>query len=436
MRELAEMLCVVLLLQNMFKKTILKNGLRLITAPMPASQTVTVLVLFAAGSKYETKEISGLSHFLEHMFFKGTKKRPDTTAIAEVLDRVGGRYNAFTSKEFTGYWAKVANDHLDLALDWVSDILLNSKFDGAEIAKERGVIIEEINMYMDTPMVYVENLWEQLLYGDQPAGWDVIGTKEIISKVTRAQFLDYFKTHYKTENALVCVGGAIDGAVSQKVQKYFGRLAKGEETKKLAVREKQAKPEALIFNKATDQTHLCLGMRAYDIFHKDRIALLVLANILGGMMSSRLWISVREKKGLAYYVRASVENYTDSGYLVAQAGVANNRVEEAITAILKEYQKIRDQKISLAEIKKAKDNIKGAMRISLETSDELASWLAMQEILKKEILTPEEVFVKVDAVSASDLARVAHDIFQPQKLNLALIGPFKEKEKFERLLKL
>ncbi len=436
MRELAEMLCVVLLLQNMFKKTILKNGLRLITAPMPASQTVTVLVLFAAGSKYETKEISGLSHFLEHMFFKGTKKRPDTTAIAEVLDRVGGRYNAFTSKEFTGYWAKVANDHLDLALDWVSDILLNSKFDGAEIAKERGVIIEEINMYMDTPMVYVENLWEQLLYGDQPAGWDVIGTKEIISKVTRAQFLDYFKTHYKTENALVCVGGAIDGAVSQKVQKYFGRLAKGEETKKLAVREKQAKPEALIFNKATDQTHLCLGVRAYDIFHKDRIALLVLANILGGMMSSRLWISVREKKGLAYYVRASVENYTDSGYLVAQAGVANNRVEEAITAILKEYQKIRDQKISLAEIKKAKDNIKGAMRISLETSDELASWLAMQEILKKEILTPEEVFVKVDAVSASDLARVAHDIFQPQKLNLALIGPFKEKEKFERLLKL
>ncbi len=403
---------------------------------MPASQTVTVLVLFAAGSKYETKEISGLSHFLEHMFFKGTKKRPDTTAIAEVLDRVGGRYNAFTSKEFTGYWAKVANDHLDLALDWVSDILLNSKFDGAEIAKERGVIIEEINMYMDTPMVYVENLWEQLLYGDQPAGWDVIGTKEIISKVTRAQFLDYFKTHYKTENALVCVGGAIDGAVSQKVQKYFGRLAKGEETKKLAVREKQAKPEALIFNKATDQTHLCLGVRAYDIFHKDRIALLVLANILGGMMSSRLWISVREKKGLAYYVRASVENYTDSGYLVAQAGVANNRVEEAITAILKEYQKIRDQKISLAEIKKAKDNIKGAMRISLETSDELASWLAMQEILKKEILTPEEVFVKVDAVSASDLARVAHDIFQPQKLNLALIGPFKEKEKFERLLKL
>ena len=420
----------------MFKKTTLKNGLRLITAPMPSSQTVTVLVLFAAGSKYETKEISGLSHFLEHMFFKGTKKRPDTMAIAGVLDRVGGRYNAFTSKEFTGYWAKVANDHLDLALDWVSDILLNSKFDGAEIDKERGVIIEEINMYMDTPMIYVENLWEQLLYGDQPAGWDVAGTKETVSSVTRAQFLDYFKTHYKTENALVCVGGAIDNAVSQKVQKYFGRLAKGEETKKLAVAEKQTKPKALIFNKTTDQTHLCLGVRAYDIFHKDRIPLLVLANILGGMMSSRLWISVREKKGLAYYVRASVENYTDSGYLVAQAGVANNRVEEAIAAILKEYQKIRDQKIGAAEIKKAKDNIKGAMRISLETSDELASWLAMQEILKKEILTLEQVFAKVDAVTAADLSRVAADIFQPAKLNLALIGPFKEKGKFEKLLKL
>jgi len=420
----------------MFKKTILKNGLRLITAPMPQSQTVTVLVLFAAGSKYETKNISGLSHFLEHMFFKGTKKRPNTTAVAEVLDRVGGTYNAFTSKEYTGYWAKVDKSHLDLALDWVSDILLNSKFDAKEITKERGVIIEEINMYLDMPMRYVGELWEQLLYGDQPAGWDTAGTKETVSAVTRQQFLDYFKTHYRTENALVCLAGNLGETAQEKVNKYFGQLAKGQESKKLTVKEKQSQPEVLVYHKDTDQTHLCLGVRAYDIFHQDRLPLLVLANILGGMMSSRLWISVREKKGLAYYVRASVENYTDSGYLVTQAGVANNRLEEAIKEILKEYKKIRDQKISPAEIQKSKDNIKGLMAISLETSDELASWLAGQEILKKEILTPEQVFAKIDAVTSSDLSRVARDIFQPAKLNLALIGPFKEKGKFEKLMKI
>jgi len=420
----------------MFKKTTLKNGLRLILAPMPSSQTVTVLVLFAAGSKYETKKINGLSHFLEHMFFKGTKKRPNTTAVAETLDRVGGLYNAFTSKEFTGYWAKVDKSHLDLALDWVSDVLLNSKFDGAEIERERGVIIEEINMYLDMPMRYVTELWEKLLYGDQPAGWDVAGTKETVSAVTRQQFLNYFKTHYRTKNALVCLAGNIGADARKKVEKYFGPFSKGPETKKLAVAEKQSKPEVLVYHKATDQTHLCLGVRAYDTFHKDRIPLLVLGNILGGMMSSRLWISVRERKGLAYYVRTSVENYTDSGFLVTQAGVANSRLDEAIKEILKEYKKIRDQKIGAAEIKKAKDNIKGAMSIGLETSDELASWVGMQEILRKEILTPEQVFAKVDKVTAADLARVARDILQPAKLNLALIGPFKEKEKFERLLKI
>ena len=291
-------------------------------------------------------------------------------------------------------------------------------------------------MYLDTPRIYVNELWEQLLYGDQPAGWDTAGTKETVSAVTRQQFLDYFKTHYRTENALVCLAGNLGQAVQQEVTKYFGHLSKGPETKKLAVKEKQNKPEVLVYHKATDQTHLCLGVRAYNIFHKDRIPLLVLANILGGMMSSRLWISLREKKGLAYYVRASVENYTDSGYLVAQAGVANNRLEEAIKEILKEYQKIRDQKVPAAEIKKAKDNIKGSMAISLETSDELASWLAGQEILKKEILTPEQVFAKIDAVTSADLSRVAHDIFQPAKLNLALIGPFKEKGKFEKILKI
>lgn len=420
----------------MFKKSTLKNGLRLILAPMPSSQTTTVLVLFGTGSKYETKEINGLSHFLEHLFFKGTKKRPTTLAIAEVLDRVGGRYNAFTAKEFTGYWAKVDKEHLELALDWVADILLNSKFEAAEIEKERGVIIEEINMVQDTPMAYVSDLWENLLYRDQPAGWDVIGTKESISRISRQQFLGYFKKQYRAESTIVCVAGGISGDARKKIARYLGHLKKGQAQRKLPVREVQAKPAVLLFSKETDQTHLCLGVRAYDIWHPDRYALLVLGNILGGMMSSRLWIAVRERKGLAYYVRTSVEDYTDSGYLMTQVGVANSRAGEAIKEILKEYQKIRDKKIGASEVKKAKDNIKGAMRLNLETSDELASWLGTQEVLKREILTPEQLFDKIEAVSASDLQRVAQNIFQPAKLNLALIGPFKEKEKFERLLKI
>ncbi len=403
---------------------------------MPGSQSTTVLVLFATGSKYETKEINGISHFLEHMFFKGTKKRPNTLAISEALDRVGGEYNAFTSQEIMVYYAKVAPEYVDLALDWVSDILLNSKFDAREIDKERGVITEEINMSLDNPMRYVGDLWEELLYGDQPAGWQVIGTKANIAKMSRRQFIDYFNAHYQAKNAVVCLAGQVDKGVEKKVAKYFGGLKKGDGAGKAAVRESQSNPAALIHHKETDQTHLCLGTRAFDLFHKDRYALVVLAAILGGMMSSRLFISVREKKGLAYYIRSTTENYTDSGFFVTQAGVANNKVSEAIEAILVEYRKIRDQKISAAEIKKAKDWLQGRLRLGLETSDELASWIGLQELLRKEILTPEQIFSKIKAVSQADLQRVARDIFRPEKLNLALIGPFKDKERFEKLLKL
>lgn len=420
----------------MFKKTILKNGLRLVSAPMAGSQSTTVLVLFGAGSKYETKEINGLSHFLEHMFFKGTKKRPTTLALSEFLDRVGGEYNAFTAQEMTGYYAKVAPEYIDMALDWVSDILLNSKFDAKEIEREKGVITEEYNMYLDNPARYVSDLWEALLYGDQPAGWQIIGTKDNIAKMTRRNFLDYFNAHYQTKNAVVCLAGQVDKKIEKKVIKYFGDLPRGEGKPKLAVHESQKISEALVYYKKTDQTHLRLGVRAYDMFHKDRYALMVMSAILGGMMSSRLFISVREKKGLAYYVRSAAESYTDSGYFVTQAGVANKKVAEAIEAILIEYKKIRDQKIGALEITKAKDWLQGTLRLGLETSDELASWVGVQELLRQEILTPEQIFSKIKAVSAEDLARVAKDIFRPDKLNLALIGPFKEKGRFKRLLKL
>ena len=420
----------------MYHKTILKNGIRFITIPIASSKTATIMVLVGAGSKCEKKETNGISHFLEHMFFKGTAARPDALAVSETLDRVGGAYNAFTGKEYTGFWAKVSPEHLDLAMDWLSDIILHSKFESAEIEKERGVILQEINMVLDAPMRYVEDLWENLLYGDQPAGWDILGTRHTVKQIDRKEILNYFKNSYRGENAVICLAGKIGEKEEKRVYDFFRGFRKGEIPAKRITKEVQTKPEALCHFKETDQTHLCLGVRAYDLFHPDRYALGLLATILGGMMSSRLFISVREKKGLAYYIRTSAENYLDSGYLLTQAGVDNKKVFEAVKAILKEYKKAKDQKISAKEIKKAKDNFRGAMNLHLETSDELASYAATQEILKKEILTPEEIIGKIEAITADDLARVANDIFQPAKLNLALIGPFKEKEKFEKILEI
>ncbi|MFH0852287.1 MAG: pitrilysin family protein [bacterium] len=422
----------------MFKKYTLSNGLRVILAPMEGAQSVTVLVLVGTGSKYETKKINGISHFLEHMFFKGTKKRPTTMEITSALDSVGGAYNAFTDKEMTGYWAKVDFKHFDLALDWVADIFLNSKIEAEEVEREKGVILEEINMYLDTPMRYIGDLWEQLLYGDQPAGWMIAGEKEIIRDLKQPQFIKYLRNQYVAKNTIVVVAGNDKQVQSSKskIQSFFKGIKAGNLKNKLKAIEKQNKPGLKVYFKETDQTHLILGCRGYNVFDKNRYAAVLLGTILGGYMSSRLWTEVRERRGLAYYVRAAHENYTDTGYLAAHAGVDNTRVDDAIKVILDEFKKAKEHKIPEAEIKKAKDHIRGSTLLSLESSDEVASFLGTQEVLKKEIMLPEEFFKKIEKVTAADLQRVARDIFRPEKLNLALIGPFKEKDKFEKLLKI
>jgi len=420
-----------------FKKTTLKNDLRIITVPQKSTQAVTVLVLVGTGSKYEKKEINGISHFLEHLFFKGTKKRPSTIAIAETLDKVGGIYNAFTSEEYTGYFAKVGAPYFDLALDWVSDIYLNSLLPEKEIKKEGGVIIEEINMHYDHPMSYVGILWNRLLYGDQPAGWDVAGTKESVAKITRQDLLNYMKSQYVASNTIVCVAGKIkESAALTKVKKYFSKINTLKPKTKLKVLEKQTKPQCLLQERKTDQTHLCLGVRGYNVFHPQKYAQDLLGIILGGMMSSRLFEKVRSKLGIAYYINTSVEVNPDTGFLFTQAGLDNKNMEKGILAILKEYKKISLKKVPVGELKKARDCLKGKMTLLLESSDAQASFYAGQELLEKRILTPEEVFKKIDKVSQLDILKVAKDIFQPKKLNLALIGPFKDKKRFQKLLKL
>jgi len=420
----------------MYQKIVLKNGLRVITVPDKSTQAVTVLALVKVGSKYEEKRINGISHFLEHMFFKGTKKMATQMEIAETLDRIGGDYNAFTGEEYTGYYAKVEASHFDLALDWVADIFLNSTLPSKEVEKEKGVIIEEINMYLDNPMIYVQNLWKEVLYGDQPAGWDVAGTKKTVSSITRKDLFDYRKKHYIAKNSLVCVAGKIDNKTAiAKIKKHFSDLNKGKEIKNLLVEEKQEKPKVESFFKQTDQTHLCLGVRSYNIFHPQKYVLQVIATILGGMMSSRLFMEVRDKLGLAYYVNTFVDANPDTGFLMTRAGVDNKNVDKAILAILKEYKKISNELVEPKEIKKAKDYIKGRTALSLEASDALASFFSIQELLKNEILTPKQIFEEIDKVKEKDILAVAKDIFQPEKLNLALIGPFKNKKRFENLLK-
>ncbi len=413
----------------MLEKKKLQNGLRILTVPSKSSKTVTVLVLTAVGSKYERREVNGISHFLEHMYFKGTKKRSNPKDVAETLDKIGGSYNAFTGEEYTGYYAKVAAHHFDTALEWVSDIFLNSKIPAKEVAKEKGVIIEEINMIKDHPMSYVQRVWTDVLYGDQPAGWDIAGTRESVSSITREDLVDYMKKSYVAPATVVCVAGNIDARdAERKVEKHFSTISKGEEAKKEPVIESQSTPAVKIERRRTDQTHICLGVRAYDMFHPQRHTLHIIETVLGRMMSSRLFVRIREELGLAYYVRTEYDASTDTGALVTQAGVDNAKVDRAVSAILKEYGKMASRRISSDELNKAKENIKGRMAISLESSDAQAYFHGTQELLRKETEPIDEIFRKIDKVTSDDVLAVSKDIFKPEGLNLAAVGPVNGKE--------
>lgn len=410
------------------------NNLRIITVPIESTRTVTVLVMVGTGSKYEQKEQNGLSHLLEHMFFKGTENRPSTLEIASTLDKVGGDYNAFTSKETTGFWAKVDFKHLDLALDWTSDIILNSKFEAEKLEREKGVILEELSMYLDTPIKYIEDLWEKLLYGDQPAGWLTIGTRESISSFDREQLLEYFHNHYLAQNSVVCVAGNIDSAQTRtQIEDYFGKFQSGQPEDKPEVVEQQDQPQISTHHKETDQTHLALGVRGYDLFDSRRYVQSILATVLGGNMSSRLFTEIRGKRGLCYYINSTSETKTDSGYLVTRAGVDHDNVKQTVDLILKEYRNLKEEEILEEELQKAKDYLKGNLTLNLESSEAQASFYGVQELLTKKILTPEEKFEKIDQVDRQDLKEVAQQLFQPENLNLALIGPHEEKDKFKPL---
>ncbi|KKR02681.1 MAG: hypothetical protein UT29_C0001G0161 [Candidatus Yanofskybacteria bacterium GW2011_GWA1_39_13] len=414
-----------------------ESGLRLISVPMEGTKTATVLVLVGTGSKYETKEINGISHFLEHMMFKGTDKRPGKMDIARELDAIGAEYNAFTGKEYTGYYAKASIEKLDTIMDVVFDIFLNSKLAQEDIDTERGVIVEELNMYRDMPQRYVSDLFEKLLYGDQPAGWDIGGEKETVMSLKREQFVDYFNSHYVAKNTIIAVAGNVDPeVVREKAAKYFANIRKNDSITKLPVVEKQSEPQTLIHYKKTDQTHFFLGFRSFDMFDERKYALSILGTVLGGGMSSRLFEEVRDKRGLAYYVGADNDTATDTGYFKVRAGVNNEKVFEAIKVVMDEIRKIKDNGITAEELQRAKDNISGSMALGLEHSDAVANAYAGPILFENKVLTPEEELVKIKKVTLEDVHNVAKEVFDNTKLNLAVIGPFEDEEPFKNILKI
>jgi len=430
-----------------FNKTILDNGLRVLTIPMPSFESATVLIMVKAGSRYENKKNNGISHFLEHMAFKGTKKRPSAIEISTLVDGMGGEFNAYTGKESTGYYIKSQASHVDLSMDILSDMLQHSLFAASEIEKEKGVILEEINMYEDTPSRRISDVYERLLYKDTPLGWNIDGEKSVVRSIERKDFLSYMSSLYSAHNIGVVVAGGINPSKTiGLIEKYFGEMKRFDTLSYDKVVENQTKPEVFLKHKKTEQVNIAIGVRTVSQSHKDRYPLSLLAAILGGGMSSRLFHEVREKRGLAYYVRSSSDHYQDCGNLVTTSGVDPKRVDEAITVILEEYNKVSSIKyeVSSKELNKAKEFLKGHLVLELEDSRSVAGFYGSQELLEDKVDNPEEVLAKIDRVSLEDVARVAKKYLINETLNLAIIGDFDpstssglaSRQRFENLLHL
>jgi predicted Zn-dependent peptidase len=417
----------------MFQRDTLDNGLRVLTADLPYAQSVAVMVMLAAGSRYETAEASGIAHFAEHMFFKGTERRPTAREIAGEIDAIGGEFNAFTGKENTTYYVKCAAEHRDVALDVLVDMLRNARFVEEEIEREKGVIVEEMNMYYDTPRDYIGGVYEQLLWGDQPLGRDIIGNKDTIRDATRDTFMGYLDRWYRPSRMVVGVAGRIGDGLLERVQELLGDLADadaGEPEPTAAC----ANGRVQISTKQSEQAHVSLGVHSRPLDHPDRYALQLLATTLGGGMSSRLFTEVRERRGLAYYVYGLNHSYTDAGTLYTQAGVDIARIDDAVTTIAAELRKIAAEPLPADELEKARNFAKGRFVLQLESPQGLMMFGLRKEVLERRLPDPEEIVRGLDAVTSDDVARVAGELITSDHLRLAVIGPFDDAARFEALL--
>ena len=415
-----------------FERSTLSNGVRVLTAAMPHAQSVSCFVMFAAGSRYETAEIGGIAHFAEHMFFKGTERRPTARDISAEIDGIGGEFNAFTGKEYTGYYVKCAAGTRDVAFDVLVDMLRNSKFDPEEIDREKGVIVEEMNMYYDTPRDFIGSVYEQLLYDDQPLGRDIIGTKETVRAATRDTFTSFIDRWYRPERTIVGVGGNIGEGLHERLEELLGSIEPRETGSPEPVRMPANGAPVKVHSKQSDQAHIILGSRSYPMGHPDRYALQLLATVLGGGMSSRLFTEVRERRGLAYYVFGTNSSYTDAGSLYAQAGVDIQRIDDAVATVAAELRRMTAEPVPAAELEKARAFAKGRFVLGIESPHGTIMYGLRREVLLGQAEEPETMLAGLDAVTAEDVQRVAQDVITD--LKLAVIGPFDDAERFEKLL--
>lgn len=417
------------------KKITLTNGLRILLVPQPANLAATVLILVRAGSEYEKKRQNGVSHFLEHLMFKGTTDRPAPGMIAHELTALGAQFNAFTGAEYTGYYAKAQAGKLPKLIEIVSDLYLNPLFDEAEIEKERGVIIQELSMYEDDLPTRASRIFDRLVYGDQPAGWDIGGEKPIVRKLTRADFVAYRNERYVMPGTVVIVAGKFNAASTEaQIKRYFGALPRRAAPAKAKTIERQSAPRMELHFKESDQAHIVLGFRAFDMFDTRRYALRVLADLLGGGMSARLFARIRDKMGAAYYIGAGADLALDHGLLSISAGADRKRADEVIRAILEECRTIRDTIVPEKELQKSKDHMIGGLILGLETSDDLANFYGGQEVLASSVLSPSEITDRIKRVTARDVQRVARAIMKDKGLNLAIVGPYKHQTPFKNIL--
>ncbi|MBI1934669.1 insulinase family protein [Candidatus Peregrinibacteria bacterium] len=418
----------------MFSLTHLSSGLPVLTAPSDGTASVTVLVFAGAGSRYEQEKERGVSHFLEHMFFKGGKKYPTTKDVSVAIDGVGGEFNAFTAKEYAGYYVKVAAEHTELACDILSDMLLHASFPPKEIDKERGVIMEEERMYQDTPMYRAGWDFEELLYGDHPLGWDTIGKEEVIRSVAQADFQKHKDLLYTPDNLVVAFAGKVSKKDANKLAEQYFSDTTGKRDRTFSPFKTYSKDRVFLRTKATEQAHLVLGVPGIPSQHKDHFANKLLSIILGGNMSSRMFLNVREAHGLCYYIATEVDSYLDAGSLATRAGIDQSRLHEAIERIREEYLTCAKKGIQTEELKRAKEYLKGKITLSLEDSEERANFYGKQALLYPKIRTIAEYFQEIDRVTGEQVNALAARLFRPEELRIVVIGKEKNKAKLRDLL--
>jgi len=402
----------------------LPGGAKLVTAAMPERLSASVVLMFGGGSRLEDERLAGVSHFIEHLFFKGTRRRPTSKEIADAIEGIGGFVNASTDKELTAYWTRVPSEHLDVGLDVLFDIVSNSRLDPADVERERSVILEELKMYQDQPQDHVQNLFEELMWPGHPLGRDIAGTQESVSRLTRDDILEYADAHYRLPHVVIGAAGALDEvAVLDFVRPRLTLPGDLDGAVQALAPGPLDGAHVMVRRQRTEQAHICLGVRAYSYTHPDRYAIDIFNTVLGEGMSSRLFLNIRERLGIAYDIHSFMQKHSDTGYVAVYLGVDPKKAVQAVNAVMVELRRFADEEVPLEELERAKEFTKGRLRLELETTNGVAFWLTYQELLLGQIRTIDEELALVDAVTVADIKRVAAEILRGP-LQMAVIGPF------------